>query len=98
MKSGLHRAPFSPSPSGRGLGVKQDRGREGSRLPSLRTVRAVFPHTALQLRVSSPGSARCRSGFVQGEQPEFCEEGIRPALMDGLALVVVPQLVMLAQD
>src|ERR1700683_177201 len=29
-----------------------DRGRGGLRLPSLRTVRAVFPHTALQLGVS----------------------------------------------
>src|SRR5208283_102469 len=29
-----------------------DRGREGFRLPSLRTVRAVFPHTALQSGVS----------------------------------------------
>ena len=31
------------------------RGREGSRLPSLRTARAVFPHTALQLAASTSG-------------------------------------------
>ncbi|MFZ2663734.1 hypothetical protein, partial [Rhodoferax sp.] len=34
-----------------------DRGREGLSLPSLRTVRAVLPHTALQLVVSSSGLA-----------------------------------------
>ena len=32
-----------------------DRGREGSRLPSLRTVLAVFPHTALQSLVATRG-------------------------------------------
>ena len=35
-----------------------DRGREGFRLPSLRTVLAVFPHTALQLLVSTSGTSR----------------------------------------
>ena len=38
-----------------GQPVVPDRGREGSRLPSLRTVRAVFPHTALQSVVSQSG-------------------------------------------
>jgi len=33
------------------------RGRGGSRLPSLRTVRAVLPHTALQSDVSTSGRA-----------------------------------------
>ena len=36
-----------------------DRGREGFGLPSLRTVRAVFPHTALQSAVSASGISRC---------------------------------------
>src|SRR5690606_33378264 len=35
-----------------------DRGREGFRLPALRTARAVFPHTALQSVVSSSGMSR----------------------------------------
>jgi hypothetical protein len=35
-----------------------DRGREGVSLPSLRTVRAVLPHTALQSVRSSSGLAR----------------------------------------
>ena len=35
-----------------------DRGREDLRLPALRTVRAVLPHTALQLVVSSSGLDR----------------------------------------
>ena len=35
-----------------------DRGRDGFRHPSLRTVQAVFPHTALQSVVSSSGPSR----------------------------------------
>ena len=44
-----------PGSIGPGTGLLQarDRGREGLRLPALRTVRAVLPHTALQLVVST---------------------------------------------
>jgi len=38
-----------------------DRGQEGFRLPALRTVCAVFSHTALQLAVSTSGVSRCTS-------------------------------------
>jgi hypothetical protein len=41
-----------------------DRGREGFPLPALRTVRAVFPHTALQSVVSSSGASRSLPGCV----------------------------------
>jgi NAD(P)-dependent dehydrogenase (short-subunit alcohol dehydrogenase family) len=41
-----------------------DRGREGLPLPALRTVRAVFPHTALQSVVSSSRLSRCLPGRV----------------------------------
>jgi hypothetical protein len=54
-------------------GVKTARpsklGQEGYRLPALRNVRTVFPHTALQLVVTSLGLACQRVGFFQGEQP-----------------------------
>ena len=65
--------------------VGSDRGREGFRLPSLRTVRAVFPHTALQSGVSSSRLSRRQPGRVKREQPGFREEGIWPALMIGAA-------------
>ena len=42
--------------------TRLDRGREGLPLPALRTVRAVFPHTALQSVVSSSGVSRYNSG------------------------------------
>jgi CheY-like chemotaxis protein len=45
-----------------------DRGREGCRLPSLRTVLAVFPHTALQLLVSTSGMSRSVSNHGSCEQ------------------------------
>jgi hypothetical protein len=45
-----------------------DRGREGFRLPSLRTVLAVFPHTALQSLVSSSGMSRSVSNRGLCEQ------------------------------
>ncbi len=57
----------------------RDRGREDSRLPALRTVRAVFPHTALQSVVSSSGLACQHMGLVQGEKPMGSEEGNGPA-------------------
>ncbi len=50
-------------------------------LPSLRTVRAVFPHTALQLIVSSSGSTRFRMGFIHCEKSRAREVGICPVLM-----------------
>ena len=58
-----------------------NRGREGFRLPSLRTVQADLPHTALQSVVSSSGLARQGVGFGHGEKPPLSEEGIRPAAM-----------------
>ena len=61
--------------------LKPDRGREGSRLPSLRTVRAVFPHTALQSAVSSSGVSLGKPGRVKREQPGPREEGIVPAFV-----------------
>jgi hypothetical protein len=57
--------------------IMPDRGREGFRLPSLRTVRAVLPHTALQSLVSTSGVSRCFPGSVQGEESWFREEGAR---------------------
>ena len=54
---------------------------KGSPLPALRTVLAVFPHTALQSVVSSSGLARLHIGFMKGEKPLRREEGIRPVLM-----------------
>src|SRR5215211_5539049 len=65
--------------------LPSDRGREGFRLPSLRTVRAVFPHTALQSWLSSSGVSRFLIGCVQGEQPLLSEEGVWPSLMIGMA-------------
>ena len=50
-------------------------------LPSLRTVRAVLPHTALQSIVSSSGSARFRMGFIHCEQSQAREAGICLLLM-----------------
>jgi hypothetical protein len=55
--------------------VDDDRGREGFRLPSLRTVRAVLPHTALQSLVSSSGVSRCCPGRALREQSRPCEDG-----------------------
>jgi hypothetical protein len=63
------------------IGREINRGREGSRLPSLRTVRADLPHTALQSVVSSSGLTRQGEGFGQGEKPTLSEEGIRPTAM-----------------
>src|SRR5690625_7751284 len=60
-----------------------DRGREGFRLPALRTACAVFPHTALQSVVSSSGVSRCLPGRVKGEQPGIREVGVGPAYLIG---------------
>src|SRR6266446_6849638 len=78
--------------------TKGDRGREGLGLPSLRTVRAVLPHTALRLLVSSSGMSRVIPGCGKGEQPEIGEEGVGPALVIvGTAAEAWP-LFLLAQD
>ena len=65
-------------------GAVRDRGREGQLpgLPSLRTVRAVLPHTALQSVVlPARGLTERRMGRDEGEQPMLGEERIRPTLM-----------------
>src|ERR1700757_3076042 len=67
-------------------------------LPALRTVRAVLPHTALQLLVSSSGVSRGFPGCLQGEQPEVREEGVRPLHMIGPVSSHRRALVLLAQD
>ena len=59
-RSETHHAEWQPLPKVR---CPCDWGRKGSRLPALRTVRAVFPHTALQLVVSSSGLACQGMGF-----------------------------------
>ena len=43
------------------------------RHPSLRTVRAVFPHTALQSVVSASRPSRCLPGRVKRELPTFAK-------------------------
>ena len=74
-----------------------DRGKEGPPvLPSLRTVRAVLPHTALQSVVSTSGLARSL-GCLHGEQSQVCEECIGPALMIFSAVAGPRPLFMLAQ-
>jgi hypothetical protein len=50
--------PFPPVPGALSSPSFFDRGREGLRLPALRTGRADLPHPALQLVISSPGPAR----------------------------------------
>ena len=50
--------------------------------PSLRTVRAVLPHTALQLVVLPSRGLHCeRPGFEHGEKPQRLEVSVWPALM-----------------
>ena len=44
---------------------RSNRGREELPLPALRTVRAVFPHTALQSVVSSSGISRYESNCIR---------------------------------
>ena len=66
-------------------------------LPSLRTVRAVLPHTALQSVVSTSWSARQDMGFRHGKQPKTSEKGIRPALMIGTTASEPGSFFLLAQ-
>src|SRR5919108_3507905 len=54
---------------------------KGFALPALRTVRAIFSHTALQSAVSSSRLSRRDPGRVKREQPLVCEEGRGPAPM-----------------
>src|ERR1700722_2517099 len=74
-----------------------DRGRGGVSLPALRTVRAVFPHTALQSVVSSSRLSRSLPGRVEREQPSICEEGNWPSLMIGACLSEAGPARLLAQ-
>ena len=61
--------------------VCMNRGREGFRLPSLRTVQAVLPHTALQSVVSSSGLTDQYMGCGYCEQPMSGKISIWPSLM-----------------
>ena len=70
----------------------------GVALPSLRTVRAVLPHTALQKIVSSSGLARSAMGFIQSEKPKVCEVGIGPPSVVRIAPAHPRPFVLLAQD
>ena len=49
-------------------------------LPSLQTVRAVFPHTAFQSVVAGDGLIETKVGFAQTIQARFRKEVIRPAV------------------
>lgn len=61
----------------------QDRGREVrlSRLPSLRTVRAVFPHTALRSVVARLGLSETKIGRSQTVQADFRKVVVWPAVI-----------------
>ena len=75
------------------IGVEKD-----TVLPSLRTVRAVFPHTALQLVVSSSGLARSLVGCSHSEQSHVCEVCIWPSSVIVMAVSHSRSLFLLAQD
>ena len=60
------------------------------RHPALRTVRAVFPHTALQSVVSSSRLSRSGPGLVKCEQPVLCEVGIGPQPTEAEAFFLPP--------
>jgi len=66
-------------------------------LPSLRTVRAVLPHTALQSVVSSSGLARS-VGCCHGEQSQVCEVNIWPSSAIVMTEPHSGPLFLLAQD
>jgi hypothetical protein len=78
--------------------VGVDRGREGSPLPALRTVRAVLPHTALQSVVSSLGSTCQHESFAHGEKPTFSEKGIWQQPMIFTSSARIGPLLMFAQN
>src|SRR5271157_5547703 len=82
----------------RAVQVAPDRGREGFRLPALRTVRAVFPHTALQSVVSSSGVSPGEPGCVECEQPCLREEGVGPALLVLTTATEAGAFLLLAQE
>ena len=71
---------------------------KGEALPALRTVRAVFPHTALQSVVSSSGLARQNVGITHGEKPPFSEESIWPLPMITISFARTWPLFLLAQN
>src|SRR5271169_2562685 len=75
-----------------------DRGKKGFRLPSLRTVRAVLPHTALQSLVSSSGVPRAFVSCFEGEQPAIREKDIWPAAVVLESTTAAGTLRLLAQD
>jgi len=52
-----------------------DRGREGCPLPALRTVRAVFPHTALQSVVSTSRVSRTQMSCMKASNPAEAKKG-----------------------
>ena len=60
-------------------------------------MRAVLPHTALQLVVSSSGLARQQPGFGHGEEPFLSEECVWPAAMIGVTPTYPRTLILLAQ-
>src|ERR1700722_17919507 len=67
-------------------------------LPSLRTVPAVFPQTALQAMVScSSGLAPLAPGRVPGQQPRGREEFVWPAYPVFLAVAAPGSFLLLAQ-
>src|SRR5438477_4370547 len=76
--------PRPPLPFSSGEFATANRGREELPLPALRTVRAVFPHTALQSVVSSSGVSRGAPGPIQAAQPGLREESVGPEAMGGL--------------
>jgi hypothetical protein len=67
-------------------------------LPALRTVRAVFPHTALQSVVSSSEVSRGLPSCVECEQPGLREECVGPALMIVATSPEARPLLLLAQE
>ena len=94
-------SPDAPQLDGRKFGEaawRPDRGRKGFRLPSLRTVRAVLPHTALQSLVSSSGVPRAFVSCFEGEQPAIREKDIWPAAVVLESATAAGTLRLLAQD
>ncbi len=61
-------------------------------------MRADFPHTALQLVVSSSGASRFLPGRVKREQPSVREESVGPAHVIGMTAAKAWTLFLLAQE